>query len=65
MPKSLFDHLVTGPVSVDELGPTLTHEHIHMQFDCALQKPPEGIAYPLESKETFVLQNLGVVRQYP
>ncbi|ODM99152.1 Phosphotriesterase-related protein, partial [Orchesella cincta] len=56
---------VTGPVNVDSLGAILTHEHLHMQFDCALQMPPKGLKYPSEPKETFALHNLGVLRQYP
>ncbi|CAL8089473.1 unnamed protein product [Orchesella dallaii] len=56
---------VTGPVDVDKLGAILTHEHLHMQFDCALQMPPKDLKYPNEPKETFALHNLGIVRQYP
>jgi len=52
-------------VKVDELGVTLTHEHLHMQFDCVLQGPPKGIpSYP-PAKEEFQLKNLGILRQYP
>jgi len=58
---------VTGDISVDDLGITLTHEHLHMQFDvCAAPEPTSVLAFPREEgKAIFQLKNLGVIRQYP
>ncbi len=53
---------VLGSVSPDELGPTLTHEHLLIDFECMFNEPKEaslkGLAY-----QTIALDNLGWIRQ--
>lgn len=47
-----------------DLGVTLTHEHLLLQFDKALQKSSYLGATDLTDLE-FSLENLGNIRQYP
>ena len=53
---------VLGPVSPDDLGPVITHEHLLIDFMCMFHPPPEatdqGRAY-----EPVSIENLGWIRQ--
>lgn len=54
---------VLGGKSVNELGRTLTHEHLAMSFDTFYVQPPDHLKRFLNDK--IELQNVGVLRQYP
>ena len=58
---------MTGEIAAGDLGITLTHEHLHMQFDvCAVEEPTSVKSWPREEgKKIFQLKNMGVIRQYP
>ena len=54
---------VLGPVDPGDLGITLTHEHLLLEYGTALMKPqygPDDLA-DLELK----MENLGKIRQFP
>ena len=53
---------VLGPVSPDSLGPTLTHEHLLIDFVCMFNPPDEASA-KFRAYEPITLENLGWVRQ--
>ena len=52
---------VLGPVSPAELGPTMTHEHLLIDFLCMFNPPPEATARA-RAEEPITLENLGWVR---
>jgi predicted metal-dependent phosphotriesterase family hydrolase len=52
-----------GLISPEELGWTLTHEHLPFAYDKFYIVPPEQIKTFLENKIT--LENVGFTRQYP
>ncbi|XP_050351754.1 phosphotriesterase-related protein [Nymphalis io] len=54
---------VLGEVGPETLGPTLTHEHLAMNFSHFYRKPPKLLAdkFDLHMK----LETMGFVRQYP
>ncbi len=52
---------VLGPVSPSELGPTMTHEHLLIDFLCMFNPPPEATARA-RAEEPITLENLGWVR---
>ena len=52
---------VLGPVSPAELGPTMTHEHLLIDFLCMFNPPPEASALA-RAYEPITLENLGWVR---
>lgn len=56
---------VLGPIEPDEVGQTLTHEHIHMDYrNCFVE--PENECHKKKSHEPEItLKNLGYVRQFP
>ena len=55
---------VLGPIEPKELGTTLTHEHIRMDYGSCFIKPPrEDHMQKIDGK--IELKNLGFVRQYP
>ena len=51
---------VLGPVDPDQLGRTMTHEHLTMTFECCYFPPPPGdeavAQAPLEMKNMFWLK---------
>lgn len=59
----LFFFLVLGRVSPDDLGRTLTHEHLSMEFTHFYREPPKGLDNKFKSG--FSLNTLGYIRQYP
>ncbi|XP_050665888.1 phosphotriesterase-related protein isoform X3 [Leptidea sinapis] len=54
---------VLGAVLPSDLGRTLTHEHLSMEFNHFYRKPPNQIAHRFQSG--FTLENVGYIRQYP
>ena len=52
---------VLGPVSSDILGPTMTHEHLFIDFSCMFH-PPSEATIQHHAYEPVTLQNLGWVR---
>ena len=55
--------LVLGTVSPEELGVTLPHEHLFLDFRAALTKPTYGPDLPQNIQ--FSLPNLGSIQLYP
>jgi len=55
--------IVTGLIDPDNLGVTLTHEHILLDFSTALLKPDFGDEC-LENLD-IKMENLGKIRHYP
>ena len=55
---------VRGAIDPADLGVTLTHEHLLLQFDKALQPPGYLSSTDLSDLE-FTLENIGNIRQYP
>ena len=55
---------VLGPIAPEELGPTLTHEHIFIDLDCWFEEPDEPSARTI-SREPVSLGNLWWVRRNP
>ena len=53
-----------GAINPVDLGVTLTHEHLLLQFDKALQKSSYTGTTDLSDLE-FTLENVGNIRQYP
>ncbi|XP_026733738.1 phosphotriesterase-related protein isoform X2 [Trichoplusia ni] len=54
---------VLGAIKPSELGVTLTHEHLSMNFEHFYRKPPETLVDFFQTKPT--LENVGYIRQYP
>lgn len=54
---------VLGAISPSELGRTLTHEHLSMNFEHFYRKPPEALVEHFQT--TTTLKNIGYIRQYP
>lgn len=52
-----------GAIKPSELGLTLTHEHLSMNFEHFYRKPPEALVDFFQTKPT--LENVGYIRQYP
>ena len=52
---------VLGPVAPSELGPTMTHEHLLIDFLCMFNPPPEA-SVRARGFEPVTLENLGWVR---
>ena len=54
---------VLGDVKPEEVGVTLTHEHLSLAFDFMFQNPPQYAA----GKETcpYTMENLWFIRQNP
>jgi len=54
---------VLGEIDPADLGRTLTHEHLSMQFDVCFVPPPknnEGV-----ERLPWQIENLGWIRQFP
>ncbi|KAJ6647442.1 Phosphotriesterase-related protein [Pseudolycoriella hygida] len=54
---------VLGPINPSQLGKTLTHEHLSLDFDFFYKEPPKQLN-DLFTNE-ISLANLGAIRQYP
>lgn len=54
---------VLGPVDPEQLGKTLTHEHLTMSFECCYHPPPTGDEAVAENP--FQMQHMYWLRQNP
>ncbi len=54
---------VLGTIQPGELGPTMTHEHLLINFGVMFNPPPEATTQRL-AHEPVTLENLGWIRQY-
>ena len=54
---------VLGPINPVDLGPTMTHEHLLINFAVMFDPPPEATTQRL-AHEPVSLENLGWIRQY-
>ena len=57
-------HTVLGPVRPEALGPTLTHEHLLIDFLCMFD-PPDDPDGRLKAFQPLTLENLGWIRYDP
>lgn len=55
--------VVNGDIEPQQLGLTLTHEHMHMKFTHFYKQPPKQLADVFQMG--FSLQTVGYLRQYP
>ena len=55
---------VLGPVSADELGPTLTHEHLVVDLTC-YWRPPEDASRRAIAEAPFDMSMIGIVKRDP
>lgn len=58
-----FVSWVLGKVKLSELGKTLTHEHMLMDFNAFYSAPPSQLREYVEGK--IKLENVGFLKQYP
>ncbi len=54
---------VNGCINPDDLGVTLTHEHLSMVYESQCLPPPPGEEHNVDLP--FTLENSGWIRQYP
>ncbi|KAG4076458.1 hypothetical protein HA402_005901 [Bradysia odoriphaga] len=54
---------VLGPIDPSQLGRTLTHEHLSLDFDFFYSEPPKQLNELFTNEIT--LANVGAIRQYP
>lgn len=54
---------VLGPQKISDLGRTLTHEHLALDFGKFFVQAPDGLKKFLDKK--IQLSNVGILRQYP
>ncbi|XP_063985853.1 phosphotriesterase-related protein [Diachasmimorpha longicaudata] len=54
---------VRGPVKLSQLGRTLTHEHLALDFHAFYVPPPKALVNNFQKK--IALNNVGYVKQYP
>lgn len=57
--------LVCGEITPDQLGKTLTHEHIRMDYKCCFVDPTTDAEKEKARDPEIRLDNLGWIRQYP
>ena len=57
--------VVLGPKDPSELGVTLPHEHLLLDFTAATSDPVYCSADTVASLKVDVLENLGKIRQFP
>ena len=57
-----FVQTVLGPISPSELGPTTTHEHIHIDFSF-MYRPAEDSPSQEKADADIALENLGWIRR--
>lgn len=55
---------VLGPISVGELGPTITHEHVLIDMTCYV-KPASEVTRRTFTESAVELSNLGLLRRDP
>ncbi|HEX77837.1 MAG TPA: phosphotriesterase-related protein [Dehalococcoidia bacterium] len=54
---------VLGPIPADELGVTITHEHLLIDFTCVFEEPADPAEKEL-AYQPISLENLGWIRRY-
>uniref|UniRef100_A0A1B6C6M9 Phosphotriesterase-related protein n=1 Tax=Clastoptera arizonana TaxID=38151 RepID=A0A1B6C6M9_9HEMI len=54
---------VKGPLAVGNLGRTLTHEHLQMDFNVMYSSPPKQLERFFNNK--INIENVGFIKQYP
>lgn len=59
----IFILLVLGPINVSQLGRTLTHEHLAIDFEKFYTSPPHQLKTFFNSEIT--IENVGFIKQYP
>ena len=59
----ILPHTVLGPMDPSELGRTLTHEHLVLDFRGAAMKPEYGPDNPVDLE--LKMENLGKIRHFP
>lgn len=59
----MFSGAVLGNKRLSELGKTLTHEHLAVDFREFYVPPPMHVKHFPDSRPS--LQNIGYIRQYP
>lgn len=60
-----FFFVVLGDLAPNDLGMTLTHEHLSMWFDKFYAPGPDHLKGFVTDRKKISLDNLGVLRQYP
>lgn len=60
-----FNFAVLGPQFPKNLGFTLTHEHLSLDFNLSYCAPPENLKPYLDHPQKIKLENVGVLKQYP
>ena len=60
---STFSFSVLGPIDPDQVGRTLTHEHVSMTFEFSYRDPQDFDKHLIES--SWTLQNNGWIQQWP
>lgn len=55
---------VLGPIPVDDLGPTVTHEHLLIDMTCYWQSPVEATLRAF-AEQPISITNLGLIRRNP
>jgi len=58
-----FYRIVLGSKPLSELGKTLTHEHVSLDFRNFYVPPPSQLKRYLDNR--LSLHNIGFVKQYP
>ena len=61
----LFNLSVCGVISPDQLGKTMTHEHIKLGYLCCFTEPKTDADKKKARDPTIRLDNLGWIRQNP
>lgn len=61
--SNLFLFIVQGFKLLSEIGVTLTHEHVHLDFSEFYVPPPTHLQSFLDNK--ISLKNVGFIKQYP
>lgn len=56
---------VLGPIKPQQLGITLTHEHLSIDFEKVFTPGPTELNALLDTTTSLTLHNIGLVRQYP
>lgn len=54
-----------GDISPSEMGITMTHEHLSMDFQHFFVNAPEHLRHYLADEKKISLANVGILRQYP
>jgi phosphotriesterase-related protein len=55
---------VLGTIAPDQLGVTLTHEHLLLDFRCVFTQPPGGVSQQKMVEAPVTMENLGWIRYH-